>query len=127
MHRIHSDLFKPHKYVSDPINRKEMMESRERKESRKKMPQEMPRTMSHGDILFATNRETYGFDSKAQDIIKTSRSPFVMSAPRKFRHESSFKLARRGHGDPIGKYPEFIRPATADPASKSARKEKSEK
>ena len=52
------------------------------------MPKEMPRNMSHGDILFSTNRTTFGFDSQAEIIMKTSRSPFVMSAPKKFRHDS---------------------------------------
>lgn len=70
----------------------------------------MPRNISHGDILFSDNRATFGFDDQAQIIMKTSRSPFVMTAPQKFRHESDFKLARRGHGDPLGKYPEFIMP-----------------
>jgi hypothetical protein len=32
--------------------------------------------------------------------------------PNKFPHEADFKLARRGHGDPLGKYPEFIAPKT---------------
>jgi hypothetical protein len=117
MHKIHSDLFKDSRYISDPINRRELMLSKERQESRKKMPKEMPRTMSHGDILFSKNAATYGFDNKAEEIMKTSRSPFVMSAPRKFRHEADFKLARRGHGEPIGKYPEFIRPSTTDAKS----------
>ena len=31
---------------------------------------------------------------------------------KKFPHEVDFKLARRGHGDPIGKYPENIEKKT---------------
>ncbi len=42
--------------------------------------------MSHGGILFSSNKDTFGFDDQAQNIMKTSRSPFVMTAPRKFRH-----------------------------------------
>ena len=30
-----------------------------------------------------------------------------------YSHENKFKLARRGHGDPIGKYPEFINKKTS--------------
>ena len=26
------------------------------------------------------------------------------------KHDTKFKLARRGHGDPLGRYPEFIEP-----------------
>lgn len=66
MHRIHSDYFKNSKYVSDPFERKETMQSRERIDSRKRMPKEMPRAMSHGDILFTSNKLAYGFDEKAQ-------------------------------------------------------------
>lgn len=94
------------------------------------MPQEMPRNMSHGDILFSSNRATFGFDDQAQIIMKTSRSPFVITAPRKISHESEFKLARRGHGEPIGKYPEFIMPEPRENKSelaRSARKQKVDK
>jgi hypothetical protein len=38
MSRIKSDLFKEPKYISDPINRKYMFESQERRISRQKMP-----------------------------------------------------------------------------------------
>lgn len=72
----------------------------------------MMRTMSHGDILFFNDKDTFGFDQKAKELITTRRSPFVQTAPRKYRHETNFKLARRGHGDPIGKYPEFLMPST---------------
>lgn len=43
-----------------------------------------------------------------------SKSPFTMSPPKKITHETRFKLARRGHGDPLGQYPEFIMPEATD-------------
>jgi len=41
-----------------------------------------------------------------------SKNPFNISQPRSVGHEAKFRLARRGHGDPLGKYPEFIMPQT---------------
>lgn len=54
MHKIHSDFFKNPPYVSDPLERKDILQAKERAQSRLKMPVEMMRTMSHGDILFSS-------------------------------------------------------------------------
>lgn len=60
--------------------------------------------MSHGNLTFYSNRTSYGIDGKAEDELKQRRQ-FVFTAPKKFGHEVSFKLARGGHGEAIGKYP----------------------
>jgi hypothetical protein len=39
----------------------------------------------------------------------SQRKPFRFGPYiNRVKHEIKFKLARRGHGDPIGRYPEFI-------------------
>lgn len=86
MHKIHSDLFKNPPYVSDPLERKDIMLAKERAHSRLKMPVEMMRTMSHGGILFSSVKEVYGSDDRAKELMSTYRAPFVQSAPRKYRH-----------------------------------------
>ena len=60
--------------------------------------------MSHGNLTFNSHRTSYGIDGKAENELR-QRKQFVFTAPKKFGHEVSFKLARRGHGDVIGKYP----------------------
>jgi hypothetical protein len=67
--------------------------------------------MSHGNLTFHSHKTTYGIDGKAESELK-QRKQFVFTAPKKFSHEVLFKLACRGHGEPIGKYPEFIMPET---------------
>jgi hypothetical protein len=64
----------------------------------------MFRSMSHGDIRFTNDKALYGLDSKSIDVLK-SKHIFKESIPKKFSHDTNFKLARRGHGDPLGKYP----------------------
>jgi hypothetical protein len=59
-------------------------------------------------------------------LLKSKKS-FVEGAPHAYKHESAFKLARRGHGDPIGKYPEFIASVSESVAPKVIKKEKSDK
>jgi len=72
--------------------------------SNKKIPQDRFRSMSHGNLIFSTDQEIYGRDNKAKENMK-GKSPFVESAPYVVSHDGNFKLVRRGHGDPIGKYP----------------------
>jgi hypothetical protein len=66
--------------------------------------------MSHGDILFSNDKRTYGVDGKMQEMIK-KRHSFAPSNPVKTNHEAEWSPARKGHGDPIGKFPEFIVPS----------------
>lgn len=74
-----------------------------------KQGEEMIRSMSHGDILFSSHKMTYGIDAEAEEMLKKKKI-FLNSPPRAVHHETQFKLARRGHGDTIGRYPEFIPP-----------------
>lgn len=89
------------------------MLSKERRLSKQKMLPELFRSMSHGDILFTSHKKTYGIDQRTAELLKRKHS-HQLSPPRKTNHETSFKLARRGHGDPIGKFPEFIVPANPE-------------
>lgn len=43
-----------------------MIDSQDRKLSKQKMPPEMIRSMSHGDILFSSHKAVYGYDDKAK-------------------------------------------------------------
>lgn len=128
MTKVQTDLFKNFKHILDPYERKSMIEAQERALAKQKMPPEMFRSMSHGDILFTPHKKVYGTDDTAKELMK-SKSPFVETPPFKINHETKFKLARRGHGDPLGKYPEFIVPQTTgrQEGTKSLRKEKSDK
>ena len=112
MSKVIHDHFKPLKHIIDPYQRKDMIDSQERKLSNQKMLPETFRSMSHGNILFSKTKEMFGFDEKAKEINSNSKSPFGISPPKKFSHQAKFKLARGGHGDPLGKYPEFIMPET---------------
>jgi len=94
----------------DPYERKDIIESKEKKISKSKMLPEIFRTMSHGDILFSNPKRTYGLDNYANELLKKKHS-FTPSSPVKVNHDTSFKLARRGFGDPIDKFPEYISPS----------------
>jgi hypothetical protein len=38
------------------------------------------------------------------------KKSLVFAPQHRVTHENKFKLARKGHGDPIGRYPEYIKP-----------------
>lgn len=65
--------------------------------------------MSHGDILFSNDKKVYGLDNRTQELLK-KKHEFTCSQPVKVNHESEWIPVRRGHGDPLGKFPEFIPP-----------------
>jgi hypothetical protein len=106
MTNVSKSTFKFPPYIPDPYERKDMIAAQERMLTNSKMPPapDRFRSMSHGNIIFAGNQETFGFDDKAKEIMK-SKSPFIESPPTIVGHEGNFKPARRGHGDAIGKYP----------------------
>ncbi len=60
--------------------------------------------MSLGNIAFSSNKEAYGIDSQALQLLKHKKT-FVNSPPKIGQHDGKFKLARGGHGNPLGKYP----------------------
>lgn len=69
----------------------------------------MFKSMSHGDSNFTKDKVAFGIDEKAKLIMSQKKS----HGSRNYRgvtHEANFKLARRGHGDPIGRYPEYVKP-----------------
>lgn len=122
MSKVDGEVFKNYRHLADPLERQEEMLSKEIKLSKQKMLPELFRSMSHGDVLFSNHKKTYGIDQRTSEILKKKHS-HQLSPPRKTTHEASFKLARRGHGDPIGKFPEFIMPADPE-TNKSPTKSK---
>jgi hypothetical protein len=69
----------------------------------------MFRSRSYGGGSFTRDRLQFGLDEKSRMIL-SQRKPFKFGSYRRTNHEIRFKLARRGHGDPIGRYPPFIEP-----------------
>ena len=67
----------------DPYERKDIIESKEKKISKSKMLPEIFRTMSHGDILFSNPKRTYGLDNYANELLKKKHN-FTPSSPVKF-------------------------------------------
>ena len=63
--------------------------------------------MSHSKGIFSKNSLVYGEDAKAKQNLqnKTTRAKTTMAT---FPHEAPFKPARKGHGDPLAKFPEHI-------------------
>lgn len=64
----------------------------------------MFRSTSHGGDYFSKDRLVFGIDDKSRMLL-SQKKPFKFTTPKKLNHEVRFKLARRGHGDPIGRYP----------------------
>jgi hypothetical protein len=93
--------------MPDPYDRKKELEKKEREDFHKKLPEATYKTMSHGNKLFTKNSIAYGEDAKAKQILKP-KSPRSKTTMSVFPHEAAFKPARRGHGDPLGKFPEYI-------------------
>lgn len=69
----------------------------------------MFKSMSHGESNFTKDRIQYGLDDKAK-LIMSQKKSHTFVGHSKVTHDNKFKLARRGHGDPIGRYPEYIKP-----------------
>lgn len=67
----------------------------------------MFRSTSHGGNYFTKERIQYGLDEKSK-MLMSQRKPFRFGQYKRVKHEVKFKLARRGHGDPIARYPEFM-------------------
>lgn len=107
--RVDREVFRGYRYLSDPLERQAVQESQERKLSKQKMLPELFRSMSHGDVLFSSDRKAYGLDQRTEELLKRRRT-VELSPPVRTNHETGFKPARRGHGDPIGKFPEFMAP-----------------
>ena len=83
----------------------------------------MFKSMSHGNKNFSKNKEQYGEDEKAKMIINQKKNTSYGHYKR-VNHDYNFKPARKGHGDPIARYPEFIKPK--ERATTASRKMKTE-
>lgn len=83
----------------------------------------MFRSMSHGAKTFSKDVHIYGEDAKAKSILTVKRSQSQTLMP-KFPHEAKFKLARRGHGDTLGQYPQYIEKKTMETMDTSRKQPK---
>ena len=63
--------------------------------------------MSHGSLCFGTDKDVYGVDKSAEELLK-QKMMYKDPVPKVYKHETKFKLARGGHGHTIGRYPEFM-------------------
>jgi hypothetical protein len=64
----------------------------------------MFRSVSHGGRTFSKDKIIYGLDEKTKSQL-TQKTPIKSLKSVFAKHDTKFKLARRGHGDPIGRYP----------------------
>jgi hypothetical protein len=62
----------------------------------------MFKTMSHGGKVFTKDKAQYGLDDKAKSIT-AHQVKYSVGNYHRYNHETKFKLARRGFGDPIAK------------------------
>lgn len=65
--------------------------------------------MSHGGSNFSKDKVQYGIDDKTRMIMSQKKSHTYGNCQR-VTHDAKFKPAVRGHGDPIGRYPEYVKP-----------------
>ena len=73
----------------------------------------MFKSMSHGSKLFNRDSHVFGEDETVKKMVQSNkaRSKTITDA---YPHEAKFKPARRGHGDPIGKFPAFMQKSTSE-------------
>ena len=64
----------------------------------------MFKSMSYGEGNFSKDKIQYGIDDKAKLLMSQKKSHSYGNA-NILTHEAKFKLVRRGHGDPIARYP----------------------
>jgi hypothetical protein len=96
--------------MKDEYSRKEEVEKQEKQQWKSKIIHEvMFKSMSHGDSSFIKDKVQYGLDDKAKQLISQKKS-YNYGGYNRIVHDNKFKLARRGHGDPIGRYPEYVKP-----------------
>lgn len=67
----------------------------------------MFRSMSHGSKVLNLDAKVYGTDAKAK-LLEQSRKAKPKTITSMYPHESNFKLARKGFGDPLAPYPKSI-------------------
>lgn len=64
----------------------------------------MFKSMSHGGSTFTNDKRQFGQDDRTK-LIMSQKKPQHYGNIKTVTHDANFKLARRGHGDPIGRYP----------------------
>ena len=83
----------------------------------------MFKSMSHGNKKFTKDKAAYGYDDKAKGIMNQKKT-ISYGNYKRVTHDYKFKPAIKGHGDPIGRYPEYIKPKErATTASKKVKTE----
>ena len=106
MSTIEKKLYAVGKHKPDPYERAEELAKQDKEIWRGKIIHEnMFKSMSHGNKTFTKDKEQYGNDAKAEQIAAQNRSTARVATS--VNNQERFKLARRGHGDPIGRYPEW--------------------
>ena len=69
----------------------------------------MFKSMSHGGKNFTKDKVQYGDDAKSKMIMSQKRNSNHVNYKR-VTHDYKFKPASGGHGDPIGRYPAYVKP-----------------
>lgn len=82
----------------------------------------MFKSMSHGNKNFTKDKVQYGEDDKAKQLMNQKKT-LTYGHYKRVNHDYRFKPARKGHGDPIARYPEYIRPKSRPETSKKIKTE----
>ena len=69
----------------------------------------MFKSMSHGGNNFTKDKNTYGVDDKTK-LVLSQKQTTAFGNYKRVNHDYKFKPARKGYGDPLGRYPEYIKP-----------------
>jgi len=64
----------------------------------------MFKSLSHGGENFTKDKKQYGIDETTKSLMGQKKEHYYGNSKR-VNHEAKFKLARRGFGEPIGRYP----------------------
>ena len=83
--------------------------------------------MSDGSKTFSKDLLVFGEDNKAKELAAQKKTRRSMSDLGAFKHENKFIPVRKGHGDPIGKYPSYIEKVTTEKIVEKKSPEKDEK
>jgi len=81
--------------------------------------------MSHGGNNFTKDKLQYGVDERTKMTMSQKKSPTYANYNR-VTHEAKFKPAIKRTGDPIGRYPEYVKPRERANTAASEKKVKTE-
>lgn len=85
----------------------------------------MFKSMSHGGSNFTKDKLQYGLDERTKMLMSQKKGASNANYKR-VTHDAKFKPAVRGHGDPIGRYPEYVKPRERAMTEVSEKKMKTE-